>query len=192
MKLYYSPGACSLASHIALIEGGVDFEAVKVDLKSKETENGEDFRKINARGYVPAIDTKHGLITENPAVLTFIADKTVGLPKGEDFYRMLEWIGFTGTEIHGNYHALFGGGSDEEKQQARDTLADKYKLAARLMDGSDWLVGDAPGVADNYLFVTTLWAKKMDVDLPNELTDFRARNMEREPVKKAMQAEGLS
>ena len=192
MKLYYSPGACSLASHIALIEGGDAFETVKVDLGSKKTENGDDFRKINPRGYVPAIEDEYGLITENPAVLTYIADQTGKMPKGGNFYKMLEWLGFVGTEIHGGYHPLFGDGSDADKAEARKQLADKYALAAKLMEGKDWLVEDKPTVADNYLFVTTLWAGKMDVELPAEIEAFRDRNLERDAVKETMKVEGLS
>ena len=192
MKLYYSPGACSLASHIALVEGGADFEAVKVDLETHETEDGKDFYQISPRGYVPLIDTgEYGLITENPAVLMYLADKTQGPPKGHAFYDMLEWIGFVGTEIHGSYHPLFSDADDAEKAEAKKTLAKKYELAEKLMDGSEWLVGEAPSVADNYLFVTLLWADKMGVEVPQSLKDFRARNMERAAVKTAMQAEGL-
>ncbi|GMM94040.1 glutathione binding-like protein [Qipengyuania sp. MTN3-11] len=193
MKLYYSPGACSLASHIALIEGGIEHETVKVDLKKHETENGEDFYKISPRGYVPAIETEDmGLLTENPAVLAYVADRMGAPPQGTDRYRMLEWIGFTGTEIHGGYHPLFGGDSDERQAKAKDGLAKKYRLAADLMEGHDWLVGNGPTVADNYLFVTLLWADKFGIELPQEMKDFRERNMQREAVKQAMADEGLS
>lgn len=192
MKLYFSPGACSLASHIALIEEGIEHEAVRVDLSKHETENGDDFYAISPRGYVPAIETDDvGLLTENPAVLTYIADRGDAAPSGVDRYKMLEWIGFIGTEIHGSYGPLFGGADDAQQAEAKKTLAKKYELAEKLMDGSEWLVGDSPSVADNYLFVTTLWADKMGVDLPQSLKDFRARNMERPAVQKAMEAEGL-
>lgn len=192
MKLYYSPGACSLASHIALIEGGVDYEAVKVDLGKHQTENGDDFYAISPRGYVPAIDTDdYGLITENPAVLTYLAKQTGHLPEGGDFYRLLEWLGFIGTEIHGGYHPLFGQDSDDRQAKAKETLAKKYALVAQLMDGSEWLVGDSPTVADNYLFVTLLWARKFGIELPQGLKDYCDRNMARDAVKTAMQQEGL-
>ena len=193
MKLYYSPGACSLASHIALIEGGKDFEAVKVDLSSHETEKGDDFYEINPRGYVPAIDTGDcGLITENPAVLTYLAENTVGLPAGEPFYRILEWLGFIGTELHGAYHPLFGDASDEQKDKAKKKLAKNYKLVEDEMNGSDWLVGEDPTVADNYLFVTLTWAENFGIELPDALVQYRERNKQRDAVQKAMKAEGLS
>ncbi len=192
MKLYYSPGACSLASHIALIEGGFDHETVKVDLSKHETEHGEDFYQISPRGYVPAIVTdEYGLLTENPAVLTFIADRTAALPMGEDLYRLLEWIGFIGTEIHKAYAPLFGGAEGDAKEKAKKTVAKKYQLTETLMDGREWLVGDGPTVADNYLFVTLLWAKKMGVEVPQSLADYRERNLARDAVKKAMADEGL-
>lgn len=192
MKLYFSPGACSLASHIALVEGGVGHEAVKVDLASHTTQDGEDFRAISPRGYVPAIvDDGIGLLTENPAVLTYIADKTGTLPAGPDFYHLLEWLGYIGTEIHGGYHPLFGRDSEDRQARARETLASKYAMVVKLMEGREWLVGDRPTVADNYLFVTLLWARKFRIDLPHELAAYRDRNLGRAAVKQAMQAEGL-
>lgn len=192
MKLYFSPGACSLASHIALIEEGIEHEAVKVDLSKHQTENGENFYAISPRGYVPAIEADDvGLLTENPAVLTYIADRGDAAPSGADRYKMLEWIGFVGTEIHGGYGPLFGGDTDDRKAKAKDQLAEKYSLAAELMEGGDWLVGDGPTVADNYLFVTLLWADKFGIELPEKLKEYRQRNMQREAVKQAMADEGL-
>lgn len=193
MKLYYSPGACSLASHIALLEYDIDHEAVKVDLSTHETEDGSDFYQISPRGYVPAIQSEElGLLTENPAVLAFIADQSGAAPSGIDRYRLLEWLGFVGTELHGGYHPLFGQDTDERQAKAKSALAEKYRLTERLMDGSDWLVGDTPTVADNYLLVTLLWADKFGIELPQSLKDYRQRNTERDAVAKAMKAEGLS
>lgn len=192
MKLYFSPGACSLASHIALLDEGIEHETVKVDLGEHKTEDGKDFYGISPRGYVPAIETDElGLLTENPAVLAYIADKGHAAPEGKDRYKMLEWIGFVGTEIHGGYGPLFGGDTDERKAKAKDQLADKYRLAAELMDDGAWLVGDGPTVADNYLFVTLLWADKFGIDLPEKLKEYRQRNMQRDAVKQAMADEGL-
>ncbi|MEL7691096.1 glutathione binding-like protein [Citromicrobium bathyomarinum] len=192
MKLYYSPGACSLASHIALIESGLDHETVRVDLSKHQTENGEDFYQISPRGYVPAIETdEFGLVTENAAVLPFLAQKMGALPDGEAHWRLHEWIGFIGTEIHKAYGPLFGGAEGDAKEKAKNTVAKKYQLAETLMDGREWLVGDAPSVADNYLFVTLLWADKFGVDLPQSLVSYRERHLQREAVKKAMADEGL-
>ena len=192
MKLYYSPGACSLASHIALIESGLDHELVKVDLGQHKTENGEDFYQISPRGYVPAIETdEFGLVTENAAVLPFLAQKMGALPDGEAHWRLHEWIGFIGTEIHKAYGPLFGGAEGDAKEKAKNTVAKKYQLAETLMDGREWLVGSGPSVADNYLFVTLLWADKFGVDLPQSLVAYRERHLQRDAVQKAMADEGL-
>lgn len=193
MKLYYSPGACSLASHIALIESGQGFEKTKVDLGTHRTEDGTDFRTISPRGYVPAIETDDmGLLTENPAVLTYIANATTQVSDHAVHYKRLEWLGFIGTEIHNAFGPLFGGADGEAKEKAKAKVADKFAMAETLMDGREWLVGDGPTVADNYLFVTLLWADKFDIDLPQSLKDFRARNMDRPAVKQAMAEEGLN
>ncbi|MGP1352722.1 MAG: glutathione transferase GstA [Parasphingopyxis sp.] len=191
MKLYYSPGACSLASHIALIESGGDFEAVRVDLSTHETEHGDDFYAISKRGYVPVIETPDGMLTENPAVLAYIARHVGAAPEGRAWYKMIEWIGYIGSEIHGAYGPLFGGADADAQAAARDKAAQKYRLAVDILDRDDWLVADRPTVADNYLFVTTLWARKMNVETPDWIADFRDRNLARESVQKAMAAEGL-
>jgi len=192
MKLYYSPGACSLASHIALIESGRDFDATKVDLSQHTTEDGEDFYQISPRGYVPAIVTDEcGLLTENGAVLPYLAHATGAMPDGEAYFRLHEWIGFIGTEIHGAYGPLFGGAEGDAKEQAKAAVAKTYQLAETLMDGRKWLVTNCPTVADNYLFVTLLWADKFGIELPQSLQDFRARNKARDSVQQAMKAEGL-
>lgn len=192
MKFYYAPGACSLASHIALIEGGVDHDAVRVDLREHRTEHGEDFYAISPRGYVPAVAADGvGLLTENPAVLAWVEEQAGVLPSGGDFYRLLEWVGFIGTEIHGGYHPLFGRDEEERQAAAKKTLADKYRLTAKLMRGRDCLVGDRPGVADNYLLVTLLWADKFGIELPEALRGFRDRNLARPAVQEAMKREGL-
>lgn len=194
MKLYYAPGACSLASHIALEEAGADYETVRVDLGEHKTEQGEDFYAINRRGYVPALKTSDGLLTENPAVLTYIADRTGAAPSGADRYRMLEWIGFTGSEVHKAFKPLFmasKAGDAKAVEEAKPEVAKKLALAADLLDGREWTVGERPSVADNYLFVTTLWAGKFDIPMPEALNAFKARNLARPSVQKAMKAEGL-
>ena len=181
MKLYFSPGACSLASHIALIESGQPFEATKVDLSQHKTETGEDFYAISPRGYVPAIVTdEFGLLTENSAVLPYLVKYSGTMPDGEAHFRLHEWIGF------------IGGAEGDAKEQAKDAVAKKYQLAETLMDGREWLVTDGPTVADNYLFVTLLWADKFGIELPQSLQDYRTRNKARDSVQQAMKAEGLA
>lgn len=193
MKLYYSPGACSLASHIALVEMGEPYEKVRVDLKTHKTETGEDFYAINPKGYVPTIvDDEFGMISENPAVLICLADRGGVLQSGQGFYDLLQWIGFTGTQIHGGFRPLFGGDDDAHQQKAKDGLAKSFGLAADLMQGNDWLVGDRPSVADNYLFVTTRWADKFGIEVPPAIAAFRQRNLDRRSVKTAMAEEGIA
>ncbi|MEM8695089.1 MAG: glutathione binding-like protein [Pseudomonadota bacterium] len=192
MKLYYSPGACSLASHIALIESGRDFEAIRVNLKDHTTETGEDFYGISQRGYVPVIDTADtGVLTENPAVLTYLADTLGAAPTGAARYKLIEWLSFIGSEIHGAFGPLFGGAEGAALTAAKAKAEGRFALTAELMGESDWLVGEGPSVADNYLFVTTLWAEKMGVAVPESIAAFRTRNLQRESVQKAMAAEGL-
>lgn len=192
MKLYYSPGACSMAAHIGLLESGKPFEKVRVDLNTHTTETGEDFYAISPRGYVPAIETKdYGLITENPAVLLYVEDVSGNLRPGKSTYDLIQWLGFIGTEIHGAFYPLFARDDDNHQQQARANLAKKYALAERLMECREWLVGDTAGVADNYLFVTTLWAGKFGIALPTAIGAFRDRNLERPGVRQALQDEGI-
>lgn len=194
MKLYYSPGACSLASHIALEEAAVDYEAVKVDLGEHRTEQGEDFYAITRRGYVPALETDQGMLTENPAVLAYLGDRYGPKLSDWDRYKAEEWIGFTGTEIHKSFTPIFAakkGGDAKAAEEARPKVAEKLKLAAELLEGRNWAVADKPTVADNYLFVTTLWADKMGIEMPEALRAFKDRNLKRESVQKAMKAEGL-
>ena len=190
MKLYYSPGACSLASHIALEENAVSYETVKVNLKTHRTQQGQDFYEINPRGYVPVLETEDvGLLTENPAVLSWLADHSRRPPEPIHRYRILEWIGFTGTEIHTLFRPLFHEAAESERTSARTRLSSRFALAGNLMGNSDWLVGDAPTVADDYLFVMTLWAQKMNIEVPSRIAQFRDRNLRRESVKRAMAAE---
>jgi len=195
MKYYYAPGACSLAGHIALEEAGADYEAIRVDLSAHKTEAGEDFYAISKRGYVPALVTEDGLLTENSAVLAYLGERYGPKLSDWDRYKALEWIGFTGTELHKAFTPIFMGmksGDTQAGEAARPQIAKKLALAADLLDGRDWAVGDGPSVADNYLFVITLWADKFGVDMPDALKAYKARNLARGSVRKAMAAEGLA
>lgn len=193
MKLYYSPGACSLADHIALHEAGLGFSHVKVDLKAKKTEQGDDYSAINPKGYVPALVLDSGeLLTENIAVLDWIAHQSPSLkPAGAlGHTRLLELLAFISTEIHKGFGPFFKGGSDEEKKKAAETIAKRFAWLADNMQG-EYLTGSEPSVADFYLFVMLLWAGKNDVDVPERLAAFRDRMMQRESVQTAMRHEGL-
>lgn len=193
MKLFYFPGACSLADHIALHEAGLAFEHDKVDLKTKTTEHGSDWATINPKGYVPALMLDSGeVLTENIAVLDWIAQQAPSLkPQGPlGHTRLIEALAFISTEIHKSFKPFFAGGSDEDKAKAGHVIAKRMGYLAERM-GGDYLFGAHPTVADCYLFVMLLWAAKQGVDLPEPLPAFRERMMAREGVRKAMQHEGL-
>lgn len=193
MKLYYSPGACSLADHIALHEGGLAFEHERVDLKSKITEHGADFKAVNPKGYVPALTLDSGeTLTENVAILDWIADQSSSLrpagPLGRT--RQLELLGFITTEVHKSFKPIFAGGSDDDKAKAKTAIEGRFQLLADGLSG-DFLMGDTVSVADFYLFVMMLWAGKNGIDVPAPLTALRERLMTRESVQKALKHEGL-
>ncbi|WP_159981735.1 MULTISPECIES: glutathione transferase GstA [unclassified Novosphingobium] len=196
MKLYYTPGACSLADHIALTESGLSFEADKVDLKDKTTENGGDYAAINPKGYVPALGLDDGgVLTENVAILTYISDRSGRLMPGGDLgrYRLLEALAYISTELHKGFAPFFKpGSSDEDKAAARKTLGNRFALFEEQIDGQEFILGPEMSVADCYLFVMLFWAKgKVDLDLPPNLTSYFDRLSKREGVRKALSEEGL-
>jgi glutathione S-transferase len=194
MKLYFAPGACSLADHIALHEAGLQFEHERVDLKTKRTESGADFSQINPKGYVPALTLDSGeMLSENIAILDWIAHQSTALtPSGSlGHTRLLEALAYISTEIHKSFKPFFSGGSDEEKAKAGDTIAKRMGYLLETMQG-DYLFGNAVSVADFYLFVMLLWANKNDLQLPDGLTAYRDRMLALPSVEKAMSHEGLA
>ncbi len=194
MKLYYSPGACSLADHIALHEAGLSFDHEKVDLKTKRTEAGVDFSTINPKGYVPALTLDSGeTLTENVAILDWIARQDSKLvPSGPlGHTHLLEALAFISAEIHKSFKPFFAGASDADKAKAGEMIGKRMGYLADTMKG-DYLFGSAVSVADFYLFVMLLWAKKVNVEPPAPLTAFRERMMTLPSVQKAMKHEGLS
>ena len=193
MKLYLSPGACSLADHIALHEAGLSFEHEKVDLKTKQTASGQDFLKINPKGYVPALVLDSGeVLTENIAILDWIAQQQPRLTPVGELHRthLLEALAFISTEIHKGFKPFFAGGSDEEKRKAGEALAKRFGEIAGMMQGT-FLFGEELTVADAYLFVMSLWAQKMGVAVPDRIAGFRDDMAERPAVRTAMGHEGL-
>jgi len=193
MKLYYAPGACSLADHIALHEAGLSFEHEKVDLKAKRTEKGADFAAINPKGYVPALTLDSGeTLTENIAILDWIAHQDGALqpsgPMGHS--RLLETLAFISTEIHKSFKPFFAGAGEEEKKKAGEVILKRMGLLAEGMKG-EFLLGAEVSVADFYLFVMLLWAKKNGLEVPAKLVAYRDALMQRPSVRKAMTHEGL-
>jgi glutathione S-transferase len=200
MKLYYSPGACSLSPHIALHEAGLGHELVKVDLKAKKTENGEDFAAINPKGQVPALMLDSGeLVTEGPVIVQVIADKATGKSLApahgtDERYKMQEWLNFTTSELHKNFSPLFNPAiPDEVKKFFTDRVIGKFKYADSQLAGRDYLLGKQFTVADGYMFVMLRWADRMTIDLSamKNLMAFKERVAARPKVQAALKMEGL-
>jgi glutathione S-transferase len=200
MKLYYSPGACSLSPHIALCEAGLPYDLVKVDLKAKKLENGDDFLKINPKGQVPALALDSGeLITEGPVIVQMIADQVSAknLAPARDSverYKLLEWLNFVGTELHKNFGPMFSPVlADDAKAFFKDRVMGKFKYLDGVLAGRDYLMGKQFTVADGYLFTMLSWADRMKFDLsamPNLLA-YKARVGARPMVQQALTKEGL-
>lgn len=201
MKLYYSPGACSLASHIVLCELGLPHELAKVNLKTHTlADGGTDFYTINAKGYVPALQLDGGpLLTEGPAIMQYLAEQhpQAGLlPPAASLERaqVQSWLTYTGTEIHKNFGPLFNPSStDDSKAAARSAIEKKLTFVDGELANKTFLVGDAFSVADAYLFVVAGWAAHAGLDLANwpSLQAFHQRVAARPAVQQAMKAEGL-
>lgn len=191
MKLYYSPGACSLADHISLVEAGLPFTLERVDLKAHKTADGQDFYRINPKGYVPALTLDDGeTITENIAILDWISTQDTALcpsgPMGR--IHLLEALSYIATELHKGFAPFFKGGSDTDKQEAGAALAKRFEYLAGTLKG-DYLFGDAFSVADAYLYVMLRWADKLGIAVPDTLVVYRERVGARKAVVEALAQE---
>jgi glutathione S-transferase len=194
MKLYLAPGACSLSEHIALHEAGIDFERVKVDLRSKKTEDGRDYNEINPKGYVPALVLDDGrVLTENVAVLDWIADHCPSLKaQGEHAHtRMLEMLAFISTEIHKQFGRVFFPTSDAERDAAFQRIDRRLAYVAERLK-TDYLLGPQMSVADAYFYVMLRWAVDKQRPLPEPLPAYKARLEARPAVQLALRHEGLA
>ena len=200
MKLFYSPGACSLSPHIVAREAGIDVSLEKVDTKSKKTASGQDFLQLNPKGYVPALQMDDGeVLTEGPTIVQYLGDKApaAGLVPAQgtmERYRLQETLGFINSEIHKTYSPLFDPSTpDAVKEGLHDKLKKRYALFEKRLDGKQYLFGDKFTAADAYLFTVTNWAGYVKLDLsgfPN-LQGFQKRVAARPAVQAAMKAEGL-
>jgi len=197
MDLYASPMACSLAAHIAALEAGVPFTLRYLDLGTKRTDDGEDYRAISANGYVPALRLPDGtVLDEGPAVLQWIADqrpeRRLAPPAGTmERYRLVEWLNFVSTELHKQYSPLFNPKMPEEaKALFRDKLKQRCAWVDGQLSGHSFLLGEDFSVADGYLYVVTRWARPSGVDLSGlgHLDAFMARVAARPAVQQAQQA----
>jgi glutathione S-transferase len=200
MKLYFAPGACSMASHIVANELGVDLKLEKVNTRTKQTDSGTDFTQINPKGYVPALELDTGeVLTEGPVVMQYLADthnNTSLAPAAGTMprYRLQETLGFINSEIHKGYGPLFNPELPEERRKdAVATLQKRYATIEAALAGKPYLFGEHFTIADAYLFVVTNWAGMTKVDLTAfpQLQAFQARVAGRPAVQKTLKAEGL-
>jgi glutathione S-transferase len=201
MRLYYAPGACSLSAHIVLNEAGLAFDKIKTDTKTKTTEGGGDYWKVNPLGYVPVLELDDGTrLTEGPAIVQYIADRTpekkLAPPNGTtERIRLQQWLNFISTELHKGFSPLFNPAMPEEaKTIFRDRLAARFAYVNEHLAANDYLLGKEFSVADAYLFTISNWASRTGVDLatyPNVLA-YRKRVGARPAVQAALAAEGLT
>jgi glutathione S-transferase len=194
MKLYLTPGACSLADHIALHEAGLAFDRIRVDLRTKRTEDGGDFNEVNPKGYVPALVLDDGqLLTENVAILCWVAERAAKLAPsgGMGRIRLIEMLAFIATELHKPFVRTFFPTSDAEQQAAQAAIARRLGFLADRLEG-DYLFGRAFSVADAYLYVMLRWAGMKKLDLPEPLPAYFDRVQARPAVQQALRHEGLA
>lgn len=200
MKLYYMPGACSLSPHIVALEADLSLQLVKVDGKTKLTENGDDFLQINPKGYVPTLQLDNGeVLTEGPTIVQYLADlkpeSGLAPPNGTlPRYRLQETLGFINSELHKTYSPLFYPDTPDEVRAGRKAyLLKRYQLIEDVLTKQPWLLGDHFTAADAYLFTVTNWAKHVEVDLSGfpALLVFQKTVAQRPAVQKAMLEEGL-
>jgi glutathione S-transferase len=201
MKLYYSPGACSLSPHIVATEAGLPVELEKVNLAEHKTESGEDYMKINPKGYVPALRLDDGsVLTEGPAIVQYLADQnpSSGLaPKAGSIerYRLQEWLNFIGTELHKNFGPLFNkASSDDAKNTAKTNINKRLTYINDQLANRQYLMGSNFTVADAYAFTIINWTNFVGIDLkpyPNVVA-YQARVGGRPKVHETLKAEGLA
>jgi glutathione S-transferase len=200
MKLYYSPGACSLSPHIALLEAGLKFDAILASTKTKKLADGTDYYTINPLGYVPLLELDDGTrLAEGAAIVQYIADqapeKKLAPANGTiERYKLQSLLHFISTEVHKNFSPLFKPGTSPEAQQAaKDSIAGRLKWLDGELAGKQYLMGDTFTVADGYLFNVTNWAAFVKLDLSpfTNILALRERVAARPAVQQAMKAEGL-
>ena len=200
MKLYYTPGACSLSPHIVASEAGIDLDLEKVDLQSKVTAAGGDYSKVNPKGYVPALQLDNGeVLTEGPAIVQYLADqkpasKLAPAAGTLERYRLQEMLGYLNSEIHKTYGAMFNPAiTPADRAEKITSLQKRYALIEQRLGLHKFLLGDQFTVADAYLFTVTTWADHLKIDLSQfpKLQAFQKAVSGRTAVQKALRAEGL-
>jgi glutathione S-transferase len=200
MKLYYSPGVCSLSAHIALHEADLAFEAIAAPTKTHLLPDGTDYYTINPLGYVPLLELDDGTrLTEGPAIVQYIADqapdKQLAPANGTlARYQLQAWLSFISTELHKNFSPLFNAATpDAYKEVVKERLNGRLAWVDSQLAGKDYLMGAQFTVADGYLFTVTNWAPRVGVDISGlaNIVALRARVAARPGVQAAMRAEGL-
>jgi glutathione S-transferase len=200
MKLYYSPGACSLSPHIVLRESGLAFEPILASTKTHKLQDGTDYYAINPKGYVPLLELDNGdRLSEGPAIVQYIADqvparKLAPAAGTMERYRLQEWLNFITSELHKGIGGIFNPAMPEEaKQLMRDKASGRLKWVDSQLEGKNYLMGESFSVADAYLFTVTNWTQHTGIDISalKNLNAFMARMAARPAVQEAMKAEGL-
>lgn len=200
MKLYYTPGACSLSPHIVLREAGVPFTLHKVDLRAKKLESGEDFHSVNPKGYVPAVVLDDGtLLTEGAAIVQYIADHAPGAGLAPaagtaERYKLQEWLNFISSEVHKPMGSMFNPAQSADwKEAVKATLGKRLDWLSTQLQNRAFLMGDQFSVADAYLFTILNWAGMVGFDLGKWplVQQYAARVAQRPKVVESLQAEGL-
>jgi len=201
MKLYYSPGACSLSPHIVALEAGIPIALHQVDLATHKTAEGGDFYATNRKGYVPTLEMDDGaILTEGLAIVQYLGDQRPGsglVPAAGTMarYRLQEWLTFIGTEIHKTFSILFNKANPEEaKKLAKERLASRFAVLDAHLAHSAYLLGEQFSAADAYAFTVVSWAHHFGIDLATwpHLKAYIERIGARPKVQEAMRAEGLS
>ena len=200
MKLYDSPGACSLSPHIILREAGLKATSVKVDTKTHKTEDGGDYYAINPKGYVPLLELDDGdRLTEGPAIVQYLADRNPASKLAPaagtmERYHLQEWLNFITAELHKQFSPLFQSTTPAEyKETLKEKIGQRFDWVDQQLKGRDYLMGSTFTVADAYLFTMLTWTKHVGIDLARwpVLTAYQARVAARPNVREAMIAEGL-
>ena len=199
MKLYYSPGACSLAPHIVAREAGLDLDLAKVDLATK-TVDGRDFREINPKGAVPTLELDGGeVLTENAVILQYLADRAPNahlMPAtgGLERWRLLELVNFIATELHKGFGPLFNPAIQGDTRQVFVTaLGKRFDIIEPMLHRGPHLTGEAFTIADAYGFTVLSWADFLQIDLGRwpSIRAFLQRVGARRAVRQALQEEGI-
>jgi glutathione S-transferase len=192
MKLYYSPGACSMAAHILFNEWNIPYKLEKVDLKAHKTQDGADFYKINPKGYVPALELENGqLLTENIAILSYISDLKQGVKEGH--YQFLEWLAFISTELHKGIGSLFAFKEPGTVQMIKDKVAKRLAIVDGQLASHGYLLGNEFTAADAYLVTVLSWCTPLQIDLKPyaNISSYLGRMMNRPSIKNTLKEEGL-